>query len=64
MGKEDLIKTVVYLTDSRHIEAFRAARDKVLGTESPPASTLLIIDGLAHPDMLVEIEATAAKAAN
>ena len=62
MGKEDLVKLVVYLTDPRSIEEYRAVRAELLGGEVLPASTLLIIDGLAHPDMLIEVEAWAARA--
>ena len=61
MSREDLVKTNVYLTDSRYIGDYRAARSAVLGDECAPASTLVIIDGLASPDMLVEIEAWAAR---
>jgi enamine deaminase RidA (YjgF/YER057c/UK114 family) len=60
MRKEDLVKLVVYITDSRLIEEYRAARTKMLGGDVVPASTLLIIDGLAHPDMLIEVEVWAA----
>ena len=38
-----------------------AARNAILGDECVPASTLVIIDGLASSDMLVEIEAWAAR---
>ena len=62
MRKKDLVKFNVYLTDSRHIEPYRAARKKVIGDATLPASTLLIIDGLASPDLLIEVEALAAKA--
>ena len=62
MTKKHLVKFTVYLTDPRSIDAYRAARKKVIGDGALPASTLLIIDGFASPDMLVEIEATAAKA--
>ena len=62
MSKHDLVKTTVYLTDSRYIGDFRAARDKILGTDVKPTSTLLVVAGLAAPEMLVEIEAWAAKA--
>jgi enamine deaminase RidA (YjgF/YER057c/UK114 family) len=62
MAKKDLVKFTVFLTDTRHIDAYRAARKKVIGDATLPASTLLIIDGLASPDMLIEIEAQAAKA--
>ena len=62
MTKKHLVKFTVFLTDPRSIDAYRAARKKVIGDGTLPASTLLIVDGLASPDMLVEIEATAAKA--
>jgi 2-iminobutanoate/2-iminopropanoate deaminase len=63
MTKKDLVKLTVFLTDPRYIEAYRAARKKVIGDDVLPASTLLVVDGLASPDLLIEIEATAAKAA-
>ena len=62
MRKGDLVKFTVFLTDPRHIEPYRAARKRVIGDANLPASTLLVIDGLASPDMLIEIEALAAKA--
>ncbi|MBT3370111.1 MAG: RidA family protein [Rhodospirillaceae bacterium] len=62
MAKKHLVKFTVFLTDPRSIEDYRAARKKVIGDATLPASTLLIVDGLASPDMLIEIEATAAKA--
>lgn len=61
MRKTDLVKLTVYLTDPRYIEDYRAARKKIIGDDVRPASTLLIIDGLASPDFKIEIEATAAK---
>ena len=62
MSKDDLVKFTIYLTDSRHIEDYRTARMRVLGESAKPTATLVIVDGLALPDMLVEIEAWAAKA--
>ncbi|MBS35143.1 MAG: enamine deaminase RidA [Thiotrichales bacterium] len=61
MRKQDLVKFTVYLTDSRYIDDYRAARRKIIGDDALPTSTLVIVDGLAAPDMLVEIEAWAAK---
>jgi len=61
MGKEDLIKVTVYLTDARFLAEYRAARSAVFGDDIQPASTLLIVAGLASPDFLVEVEAWAAK---
>ena len=62
MTKRHLVKFTIYLTDSRFIEDYRAARKKVIGDADLPTSTLLIVEGLARPDMLVEIEAWAANA--
>jgi 2-iminobutanoate/2-iminopropanoate deaminase len=61
MNKSHLVKFTVFLTDPRSIEAYRAARRKIIGDDTLPASTLLIVDGLASPDLLIEVEATAAK---
>ena len=54
----DIAKINVYLTDPRTIEDFRAARNEFMG-EPFPASTLVIISGLARPEWLIEVEATA-----
>ncbi len=62
MTKDDLVKLTIYLTDSRFIEDARAARLKVFGEEVKPTSTLVIVDALAAPEYLVEVEAWAAKA--
>jgi len=62
MTKEHLVKLTIYLIDARHVEDMRAARSKVFGDAVRPASTLVIVDGLAAPEFLVEVEAWAAKA--
>jgi 2-iminobutanoate/2-iminopropanoate deaminase len=61
MGYGDIVKMTTFLTDSRFIVANRAVRDKYIAAPYT-ASTLLIVQGLADPAMLVEIEVTAAKA--
>ena len=61
MRKKDLVKTTVYLTDSRFVESYRQARAKIIGDETLFTSTLVIVEGLASPDILIEIEAWAAK---
>ena len=58
MTVENVIKTTVFLTDRSLIGAFRAARAATFG-ENVPASTLLIVAGLADPRFVVEIEAEA-----
>jgi enamine deaminase RidA (YjgF/YER057c/UK114 family) len=57
-GLGDVVKSTVFLTDARHIPAFREVRGSILG-EDLPSSTLVIVDGLALPELLIEIEAIA-----
>src|SRR5258708_39924963 len=61
MGYGDIVKVTTFLTDSRFIVPYRAVRDRFFPEPPYPASTLLIVAGLADPGMLVEIEAVAAK---
>jgi len=61
MGFSDIVKVNVFLTDSRFIVPYRAIRDRVFPKQPYPASTLLIVAGLADPGMLVEVEVVAAK---
>ena len=60
MGYKDIVKLTSFITDARYIAANRAARDQFIG-DPYPASTLLVVQGLADPAMLVEIECVAAK---
>jgi len=62
LSKKHLVKFTVYLTDARFIADYRAARKRFIGDTTVPTSTLLIIDGLAAPELLIEIEAWAANA--
>ena len=36
MGKGDLVKVTSFLTDPRHTEAYRTARNRILGGETTP----------------------------
>jgi 2-iminobutanoate/2-iminopropanoate deaminase len=63
MSKTDVVKFTVYLTDARFIGDYRAARSNIIGDEILPASTLVVVAGLAAPEFLVEIEAWAARVA-
>ncbi len=61
MGPGDLVKVNAYLTRAEDTGLYREVRGRMLaGAE--PASTLIVISALAHPDWLVEIEAVAAAA--
>ena len=61
MGPQDLVKVTAYLTRPEDVGLFREVRDALIDG-AQPASTLVIVAGLAHPDWLVEIEAIAAAA--
>nr|WP_249798515.1 RidA family protein [Bradyrhizobium zhengyangense] len=55
---EHLVKVVVYLTDVRHREAvYRTMGQYIKGVH--PVSTGLVVQALARPEWLVEIDATA-----
>ena len=55
---EHLVKVVVYITDVRHREAvYRTMGEYIQGVH--PVSTGLVVQALARPEWLVEIDATA-----
>ncbi|MCV2868920.1 RidA family protein [Defluviimonas sp. WL0002] len=55
---EHVVKVVVYITDVRHREAvYRTMGEYLKGVH--PVSTGLVVNALARPDWLVEIDATA-----
>ncbi len=60
MGVEDIVRIDAYVTSPDVVPAFRDVRGEVIG-DARPASTLLIVAGLALPDWCVEIEVVAAK---
>ncbi|MEM7653199.1 MAG: RidA family protein [Pseudomonadota bacterium] len=60
-GLGDVVKINTFLTRSSDVAAYRGVRDKMLQGKKP-ASTLLVVDALANPDWLIEVEAVAAKA--
>lgn len=60
MGPADIVRVNAYVTSQEGVAVFRTVRDRMLAGAAP-ASTLLIVAGLAHPDWLVEIEVVAAK---
>jgi 2-iminobutanoate/2-iminopropanoate deaminase len=59
MSLADIARLTVYLTDREHRDAFFAVRDRVMGDHKPGA-TILIVAGLARPELKVEVEAVAA----
>ena len=54
----NVVKITTYVTDVRHRPEFREVRDEFFGVRGP-ASTLVEVSKLSHPDYLIEIEAIA-----
>lgn len=59
MGPANLVKITVFLTNVALIKSWREQRNAFMQGHEP-ASTLLIVAGLADPRFLVEVEAEAA----
>jgi enamine deaminase RidA (YjgF/YER057c/UK114 family) len=60
MGVKDLVKVTHYLVRQEDIKDYVVVRARFLG-DARPASMLLVVPGLVKPEILVEIEAYAAK---
>ncbi len=56
----DIVRFNVYLTDQADVKTFVQVRDGLMGDHKPGA-TLLVIKGLARPELKIEVEAVAAK---
>ena len=56
----DVVRFDVYLTDRTQVKTFVDVRDRFLGDHKPGA-TLLVVKGLARPELKIEVEAVAAK---
>ena len=56
---DDIVKITVFVTDPAYRPAVGAARLKHFRDGQYPASTYLVVSGLAIPQLLVEIEAIA-----
>ena len=54
----DIVRATYYVTDPADVDAHFAVCGEILG-DIRPAATLLIVVGLARPEMKVEIEVTA-----
>jgi enamine deaminase RidA (YjgF/YER057c/UK114 family) len=56
---EHLVKTTTYITHWAHRPLVAAARDELFPAPPYPANTLIVVQGLAEPHFLVEIEGIA-----
>jgi len=61
MDWSDVVLLKTFLTRQEDVPQYRVVREKTLGSAAP-ASTLLVVAGLASPDWLIEIEVVAATA--
>ncbi len=55
---EDVVRTRMYVTHRRDCDAVGRVHAEVFGAH-PPVATMVIVSGLLHPDMRVEIEVEA-----
>jgi len=55
---QNVVKINTYVTDARYRPEFRAVREEFFGQKGP-ASTMVEVSALAHPDYLIEVEAVA-----
>ena len=55
----NVVKLNIYVTDMTQLKALRAARDKYVDVQHPPASTLVEVSKLGREGLLLEVEATA-----
>jgi 2-iminobutanoate/2-iminopropanoate deaminase len=55
---DDVVRVVVYITDMDDFAAIHEVRARYF-TGARPASTMVQVSRLVHPDMKIEIEATA-----
>jgi enamine deaminase RidA (YjgF/YER057c/UK114 family) len=58
-GFADVVKLGVFVTDMAYLPAVRTARDAVVDTTRPPASTAVQVAALARPEFLIEVDALA-----
>jgi enamine deaminase RidA (YjgF/YER057c/UK114 family) len=55
---KNIVKMGTFLTHHNYVEAYRSVRNQYFDEPCPP-NTLLIIESLASPDFLIEVEAIA-----
>ncbi|UCG08934.1 MAG: RidA family protein [Desulfobacterales bacterium] len=56
---QNIVKMTTFLTHYNYIETYRSVRNEYFSEPFPP-NTLLIIESLALPDYMIEVEAIAA----
>ena len=59
-GLADIVQLTAYIRDMSQLAAYREVRERVLGSNPRPASSLLGVAALASEEYLVEVEVVAA----
>lgn len=62
MQVSDLVKVTYYLTRAADLPDLTTLRQQRWASATPPAVTTLVVSALARPELLIEIEAMAARA--
>jgi enamine deaminase RidA (YjgF/YER057c/UK114 family) len=52
---KDVIRTDNYITDRKYLPLLRKVRANYIPKDHPPTSTLLVVDGLFRPELMVEV---------
>ena len=60
MTLADVVRLNAYVSGREHLAGYMRVRDEFVGAP-PPASTLMIVQGFARPEFVVELEAIAAR---
>lgn len=61
LGPSQVAKLTTFVVGRENLEAVRSVRKDYFPPGAAPASTMVLVVGLAHPDMLVEVEAIAVR---
>ena len=56
---EDIVTMTIYVTDVRNVDAFRAAKEEILGDGPYPSSAFIGVTGFARQGVEVEVKAVA-----
>ncbi len=56
----DVVKLTYFVLSTDDLATVRRVRDEYVDTAAPPTSSLVRVAGLFRPDVLIEVEATAA----
>jgi 2-iminobutanoate/2-iminopropanoate deaminase len=59
LGPQDIVRIQAYVTAAVHLPAYQTSRKHALKGHLP-ASTTVIVSGLVHPELLVELDVIAA----